>query len=123
MMENHHAEQTVKNQWLVSRAPGCFIFILGLVATYIGIIQPLREMLSGVDFISYSIEVVGAAILAILFGLTYIAFGQEELNQLFTRPGKKGVTISGLFFVLFIIGITLLGIWLWEQLVSFLGYG
>ena len=122
-MENKPVEQPVKNRWLVSRAPGCFIFILGLVATYIGIIQPLREMLSGAAFISYSIEVVGAAILAIVFGLTYIVFGQEELNQLFTRPDKKGVTTSGLFFALFIVGIAMLGIWLWEKLVFFLGYG
>ena len=122
-MENDPPGGQDKNQWLASRAPGCFILILGLVAAYIGIIQPLREMLSGVDFISYSIEVVGAAILAIVFGLVYMVFGQEELNQLFSKPDKKGIAPSGIFFLVFVVGITFLGIWLWGKLVAMLGYG
>ena len=121
-MENHPVEQTVKDQWFVSRAPGCFIFLLGLVATYFGIMQPLRAMLSGVDFVTYSQEVVGAAILALIFGLTYMVFGQEELNHLFARPDKKGITTGGLIFALLIVGTMLLGMWLWGQLVTFLGY-
>jgi len=122
-MEDHPVARTEKNQWLVSRAPGCFIFLLGLAAAYLGIIQPLWEMLNGVDFITYSQEVVGVAILALIVGLTYMVFGQEEVNQLFSKPDKKGVTISGLVFAMFIVGIALLGIWMWGQLVSLLGYG
>lgn len=122
-METKDLEQPDKNKWLASRAPGCFILIIGFIAAYVGIIQPLREMLNGVGFISYSSEVVGAAILAIVFGLAMTVFGQEELNQMFSNPDKKGIATSGIVFVVFVIGIVLIGMWLWEKLVIFLGYG
>lgn len=96
------------------RVKGGVAYFLGIVATWIGIINPIWSAINNAPSISYSKMLAALGCIGPIMGLIMMIFGARA-NTIFS--GNKGL--------IFVIAVTLIGIlfmFLPEIIISKLGY-
>lgn len=121
-MQNNNETSRKENKWLADRSAGIFILVLSIGAAMISIVWPLLGMFKQSEDVIFSTNMIIINLVGILFGLTYTILGGETLNKLGNPAGKKEVTRSIVFAVIFLAILVGL-VQVWSTLVSRLGYG
>ena len=121
-MQSKDEAQQKENKQLADRSAGIFILLLSSGVAIITIVWPLMGMFKQSEEVVFSTNMIIINLVGILFGLAYTILGGENLNKLGNPSGKKEVTRSIIFAVIFLA--ILVGLMqIWSSLVSALGYG
>ena len=121
-MQNNNNPAKKENKWLADRSTGIFILVLSIGAAMISIVWPVMGMFKQSEDVIFSTNMIIINLVGLLFGLTYTILGGETLNKLSNPAGKKEVTRSIVFAVIFLAVLVGL-VQIWSTLVSTLGYG
>lgn len=117
-----NAPQKSGNDWLADRSAGIFILLLSLAASYFTIARPVSGMLQGREDVIFSTNIIIVTAVGILFGLSYVIFGGQGMNQLANPSGKKE-SIRSIVFAVVILALLVGLLEVWSRLVTSLGYG
>ena len=121
-MQSKDGAQQKENKQLADRSAGIFILLLSSGIAIITIVWPLMGMFKQSEEVVFSTNMIIINVVGILFGLAYTILGGKNLNKLGNPSGKKEVTRSIIFAVIFLA--ILVGLMqIWSSLVSALGYG
>ena len=121
-MQNNNNSAKKSIILLAGRSGGIFILVLSIGAAMISIVWPILGMFKQSEDVIFSTNMIIINLVGILFGLTYTILGGETLNKLGNPVGKKEVTRSIIFAVIFLAILVGL-VQVWSTLVSTLGYG
>ncbi|MBL8064215.1 MAG: hypothetical protein JNK32_14405 [Anaerolineales bacterium] len=104
------------------RLAGVVLIIISSLGACWTVGLPLFNMLNRKEYISYSTNGVVITSLGLLFGLLLSIFGRERLDGILGKPDNKGALFRPVLLLIFVAIFIFSVIYVWNTLVSLLGY-